>query len=179
MADTRAYLRIVAMNRHQVSEVLNRANRALAEDVGSERFVTLLLARLDPALCKLAYVNAGHPAAYILAADGRVKQLLKRSGPPLGIKLNTVYVDSGDIALEAGDLVFFLTDGIEEAMAPDNTLYGVDRALEVVRTCRDLPARDIVEALRASVLEFTGHAPQLDDLTAVVLKVLGTRTSTP
>jgi CheY-like chemotaxis protein len=68
MAETRAYLRILARNRYDVGEILARANRMLAEDVGFERFVTLILARLDPGSQSLIYVSAGHPAGYVFDA---------------------------------------------------------------------------------------------------------------
>jgi PAS domain S-box-containing protein len=45
MAETRAYLRILAGRREDVGEILTRANGVLAEDVGSERFVTSWIAQ--------------------------------------------------------------------------------------------------------------------------------------
>jgi len=172
MAETRAYLRIVALNRHCPSEVLTRANRVLAEDLGGERFVTVLLARLDPPARRLVYANAGHPPGHVLGPQGEIKCTLKRTGMPLGLQLDTIYADSQPVALEPGDLVVLLTDGIEEAMAPDDSVFSVERALEVVRANRHRAARDIVEAIYAAVRDFSQGAPQADDVTAVVVKVL-------
>src|SRR6266581_158591 len=61
MAETRAYLRTLAMNATDVGEIVTRANRVLAEDVDLERFVTLVLAKLDPGTESLVYTSAGHP----------------------------------------------------------------------------------------------------------------------
>jgi serine phosphatase RsbU (regulator of sigma subunit) len=44
--------------------------------------------------------------------------------------------------------------------------------LETVRANRDRPASEIVVALYNAARAFAGGATQLDDLTAVVLKVL-------
>jgi PAS domain S-box-containing protein len=172
MAETRAYLRIVALNRHSAGEVLTRANRVLAEDLGGERFVTVLLARLDPSARRLVYANAGHPPGHVLGPQGEIKFTLKRTGMPLGLQSDTVYADSQPVVLQPGDLVVFLTDGIEEAMAPDDRTFGVEKALDVVRANRHRPARDIVQALYAAVRDFSQGAPQSDDVTAVILKVL-------
>lgn len=68
MAETRAYLRILARNREDVGEILTRANRVLAEDIGYERFITMLLVSLDPQSRTFTYANAGHPAGYVLGA---------------------------------------------------------------------------------------------------------------
>jgi len=171
MAETRAYLRIVGRNREDAGEILTRANRVLAEDVGYERFVTVLLVCLDPQRRMLAYANAGHPAGYVLDASGAVKSQLRRTGLPLGIKPDTEYPAASELALAVGDLVVLLTDGIDEAVGPDDCLFGVERALEVIRANRSKTAREIVEALFAAVRDFSRELPQLDDATVVVVKV--------
>ncbi len=173
MAETRAYLRIVALNREHVSDVLNRANRVLAEDLGNERFVTVLLARLDPADRTLVYANAGHPPGYVLDAAGEVKHLLKRGGVPLGVRPDTIYPESEPVSLEPGHTVVLLTDGFEETMSPDNEFFGTERVLATLRAHRHRSAQEIVEALHAAVRAFAQGAAQLDDLTTVVVKVLG------
>src|SRR5438552_2909288 len=75
MAETRAYLRTMAVNATDVGETLTRINGVLAEDVDVEGFVTLLLAKLDPQSQSLVYTSAGHPTGYVLGAAGEVKTL--------------------------------------------------------------------------------------------------------
>src|SRR5678815_321118 len=65
MAETRAYLRILARNRENPAEILYRTNLVLAEDVGSERYVTLTLLQLDARAKTVSYANAGHIPGYI------------------------------------------------------------------------------------------------------------------
>jgi len=67
--------------------------------------------------------------------------------------------------------VLLLTDGIEEAMSPDDTFFGVDPILDVVRAHSERTASEIVEALYRAVRDFSQGLPQLDDLTVVVVKV--------
>jgi PAS domain S-box-containing protein len=172
MAETRAYLRILALNREDVGEILTRANHVLAEDVGYERFVTVLLVALDPRKRSLIYGSAGHPAGYLLDGSGRVKSELKRTGVPLGIKPDTIYPPGTEITLASGDMVALLTDGIDEAMSPDQRIFGTERALEIIRSNAGRSAQEIVEALFAGVRAFSENTPQLDDATAVVIKVL-------
>ena len=172
MAETRAYLRVLAGRREDVGEILTRANGVLAEDVGSERFVTLFIARLDPERKSISYASAGHPAGYVLDAGGKVKSVLPRTGIPLGMRPQTEYQASAEMFLAKGDAVLLLTDGIEECLAPDGTLFGIERALEVVREQRKLPAQQIVEELYQAVRKFSGGTAQIDDITALVVKVL-------
>lgn len=172
MAETRAYLRVLTGRREDVGEILTRANVVLAEDVGAERFVTLFMARLDPAKRLFAYASAGHPAGYIINAESNVKATLPRTGVPLGIRPDTQYLSSPEMLLERGDLIVVITDGIEETMGSDNSLFGIDRVLDVIRANRNRQAREIVEALYQSVRQFARNAPQADDVTAIVIKVL-------
>jgi len=172
MAETRAYLRVLTGRREDVGEILTRANGVLAEDVGAERFVTLFMARLDARERALIYASGGHPPGYILDAAGKVKRTLPRTGVPLGIHPDTKYLPAPEIKLERGDLLLALTDGLEEAVAPDDTLFGIDRVLGVVRTHQSEPAHQIVHALYEASRRFSQDTPQSDDVTAIVMKVL-------
>jgi sigma-B regulation protein RsbU (phosphoserine phosphatase) len=172
MAETRAYLRILGLNRAEVGDILTRANRALADDVGAERFVTMLLARLDAAERKLTYASAGHPPGYIVGADGQVRKHLRRTGIPLGRKPDTVYQAPESTLLMTGDIVFLPTDGIEEAISRDDEFFGTDRTLEVIRANRKLSAAEMVHVLHQAIREFCRGEEQQDDFTAIVLKVL-------
>ena len=171
MAETRAYLRMLTRNRDEVGEILVRANRMLAEDVGFERFVTLILGKLDARSQSLTYASAGHPSCYVLDASGNVKAVLKRTGIPLGIQPNVDYAAAPAIPLLPGDYVLLLTDGFEEAISPENTIFGVQRVLDVARAHSDKTAGATVEALYSAVRDFSQNEPQLDDLTVVVIKV--------
>jgi len=64
-----------------------------------------------------------------------------------------------------------LTDGILEAIAPSGSLFGIERTLEVVCANRHRAANEIVEAVAREVDEFTQFQRQLDDMTAIVIKV--------
>jgi PAS domain S-box-containing protein len=172
MAETRAYLRVLAGRREDVGEILTRTNGILSGDLGGEQFVTLFLGRLDPATRKLVYVSAGHPAGYVLGADGAVKHKLRRTGIALGLGPDTTYAAAPEIELARGDLLLLVTDGLAEAQGPDESLFGTERILDTVRARQNRPAREIVEALYQAVREFSQHQPQMDDVTAKVVKVL-------
>jgi len=172
MAETRAYLRALAQSHEAVNTILTAANHVLADDIGSERFITMVLVALDPERRTLTYVNAGHPPAYVLDRHGVIRTRLGRSGVPLGIKPDVPYPATGDVALESGDTLLVFTDGIEEAMRMDDTMFGEERALDVIRHHLGQPAQVMVEALYRAVMEFAGDTPQLDDATAVIVRVL-------
>ena len=173
MAETRAYLRTIVKSDPDLGKILTRANKMLADDIDFERYVTLMLVKLDARAKNLTYINAGHPTAYVLNEAGEVKALLKRTGAPLGVQQDTPYAAATAIDLSPGDLVLIPTDGMEEAISPNNELFGTDRLLDVAREHRNESAREILDALFSSVRDFSKDQPQSDDLTVVVIKVSG------
>lgn len=172
MAETRAYLRTLALNAADVGDILTRANRVLSGDVDIERFVTMLLAGIDPVSRTLVYASAGHPDGYLLDSAGRVKSILKRTGVPLGVRPGSTYPRAGAIELSEGDILLLLTDGIEETLSPGNQFFGADRILDTVRAHSRADARTILDRLFEAVREFSRDQPPVDDLTAVVVKFL-------
>src|SRR5205823_5440629 len=121
---------------------------------------------------RLDYASAGHPATCVLDTDGRLKAFLKRTGPPLGRKPEQPYANGTPVVLAPGDIVLFLTDGLDEAVNPKGTeCFGIERALDVLRAEGHRPAADLANSLCDEVRRFGGPGPQQDDLTVVVLKV--------
>jgi serine phosphatase RsbU (regulator of sigma subunit) len=171
MAATRAYLRALAMTRARFADVLGIVNRVLADDVGGDHFVTLLLARLDPGAHSLVYTSAGHMTGYILDRSGDVRSELPSTSIPLGIDAAGEFPPAPPVTLRPGDLVFFYTDGVVEASAPDGSLFGIERTLDVVRSTRGESACDIVRALERISRQFAQQGKRHDDFTAIVIKV--------
>jgi len=171
MASTQAFLRSVAPTSSDISGILAQANRFLAREVEEDRFVTLLFVRLDPQRRSLQYANAGHPAGYVLDAAGAVKARLESTGFPLAILPETEFPLGDPVALQPGDILLLLTDGVSEASSPAGESFGDQRALQFVCAQRDQPAQAIVEGLCRAVREFSGRPHPADDITAVVVKV--------
>jgi serine phosphatase RsbU (regulator of sigma subunit) len=171
MAETRAYLRALMLTRTDVGQILGLANQALCFDTSDGRFVTLLLAGLDPASGDLVYTSAGHPTGYILDSDGNVKHELWSTGIPLGVETDATFPPEPSMHLEPGDLAVFITDGIFEAFQKDGARFGTPRVLDSIRAHRTLPAEQIIRALYADVRAFQSGA-QNDDVTAVIIKRL-------
>jgi len=172
MASTRAYMRAFAQTHSDLGELLGLVNRVLSTDMEDERFVTIALARFDSRTRSLVYASAGHPTGYVLDASGQVRVCLPSTGQPLGIALHESFSESPMILLRSGECVILVSDGLTEASAPDGTAFGWKRAVNIVRCYRRDPAARIVANLYHAVRAFSQNAPQLDDITAVIIKVI-------
>jgi sigma-B regulation protein RsbU (phosphoserine phosphatase) len=172
MAEPRAYVRIVALNREDVGKILTRANAALSDDIGDERYVTMFLGRLDAETKTLHYCSAGHPPALIIAPDGKVRAKLKRTNIPLGIRRETEYQAAAAVQLQKDDVVVLLTDGAGEATNKAGDFFELEGVTQVIHEHRNRPAAEIVQALYDRVRAYSANPAELDDVTAIVIKVL-------
>jgi PAS domain S-box-containing protein len=173
MASTHAFVRAFGEADGDIAGILAQANRALHRMTDADRFVTLLLAELDPVSRVLSYVNAGHPTGYVLDGKGDVRCTLESVGIPLAILPEFDYPKRPPISLQTGDLVLLLTDGLLEAESPSGEPFGAERVLSVVRSCRGEPAARVIRSLHTAVCRFAGNDHLPDDLTAIVVRVLG------
>jgi PAS domain S-box-containing protein len=170
MAETRAYLRSLSKTSSDLAQILGRLNRLLCQDTEDERFVTLIVTLLDPARRSITHSSAGHIHGYVLDRAGAVRHVLCATGTPLGIFGQAEFPSSPEIPLTSGDLLLLLTDGAAEARDTAGAFFETERVLRVVAEARERSAAQIVGSLRAAIEEFSGGAPQADDITVVVCK---------
>ncbi len=169
MADVCRLVRMLSKQHMDLSTILTAANRALAEDMDSDFFVTLFMARLDPAARSLSYAAAGHDG-YLLDSNGRFRNLGSTS-LPLGVVENTVVPYGETIALEPGQSMILFTDGFSDVIAPNGKMFGSQQVLEFVRNHRARSAREILDGLYAALQDYCRPNSHHDDGTAVILKV--------
>lgn len=171
MAETRAYLRSLARTTSDLAEILKQLNAFLCDDTEDERFVTLMLVRLDPARRSFVYTSAGHVPGYLTDDSGSVKTILDSTSMPLGIFPETEFTSSQEQMLVEGDLLLMMTDGMTEFQNSEDEFFGEKRALQVVAGERRKDAQQIVTELYKAVRDFGSASPPIDDITAVVAKV--------
>lgn len=168
MAEVHAAIRSLLLTRIDLGEILTLTNRLVCEDTEDEQFITVFLGCLDPHERTFVYASAGHQG-FLLDSSGTMTKL-DSTGLPLGIDPVAVIECAPRLHFDDGAFVLLFTDGIFEAMDHGGRLFGIERALEIVRANRHRPAAKIVESLCQTVRAFTENGCQTDDITAVVVK---------
>ena len=169
MASVQASLR--AFFRHGRSGIASAAeelNHHLHRNTEDNRYMTAILARLEPSTGRLDYLNAGHVQPVLVRADGSVERL-DRGSTVLGL-FPDIDTEVGTCELAPGDLVALFTDGLSEAEDPAGGLFDDARIVDALIAARSLSARDICGDLLSRARAFSGPNPLRDDLTLVVLK---------
>ena len=146
----------------------SRLNSLIYRNTASDRFITFFYAQLDGAKRRLAYVNAGHNAPFVVRSDGSHERL-REGGAVLGVFATRNY-EMGSAQLSPGDRVILFTDGVTEACNLAGEEFGEARLLRLLEDQRTLSADELQAKILAVVAEFSGGLWQ-DDATLLVLAV--------
>jgi len=149
-------------------KTISAVNRYLADNIPSNRFVTLFYAELDPESGAVSFLNAGHNPPLIVHAAGTVEQLAS-GGLPLGIKADAEYRE-GRTHLQMGDVLVIYSDGVTEAASPSGEEFGPTRLYEVVSRNVDASAAGIRDRIESALTKFSQGTQAADDITLVIVK---------
>ncbi|MBC8077258.1 MAG: PP2C family protein-serine/threonine phosphatase [Chloroflexales bacterium] len=149
--------------------LLNACNLTLAPRMQQSRQNTAFLSVVfDSARHQAAVANAGlvSPLLWRNGAVGYVESF----GLPLGATSQARYSQQL-VALQPGDCMLLLSDGIVEAMNVAGELWGFERLEASFAAHGGGAPHEVVEALVDAVRAFMADAPQHDDMTLVAIQV--------
>lgn len=158
------------------SKVLAEVNEVFYENAPRNVFVSLLYAIFDLQERTLTFARAGHNPLLVRKSKAGEMESLNPPGLAIGMEKGSLFskiIKDRSVTIETGDILIFYTDGITEAMNPRGDEFGEDRLYEIIHQFGDRSAREILEQVRQTVFGFTASAPQHDDFTLVVVKVVG------
>ena len=130
-------------------------------------YATLFVGILNPTTRELRYVNAGHNPQYILRR-AKALERMSSSGLPVGLLAGRGYAETR-VQLEAGDLLFFYTDGCVEAENEAGEMFGAESLESLLVSAID--ADDLLARVETVLTEYRGKREPFDDATMMVVKV--------
>ncbi len=149
-------------------ELVRLLNRHISASTAPNKFITLLLAELDPSTGEVCYVNAGHNPGLVIRGDGSVGEL-SSGGLPLGLFGESSY-EGGRLHLEPGDLLCVYSDGLTECESPTDEEFGVSRMIDLLRSSSDRSLSEVIGTVDKAVTDFAQGLDQGDDQTLVLLR---------
>jgi sigma-B regulation protein RsbU (phosphoserine phosphatase) len=142
-------------------------NRFLCEHAEVGRYATMFFGILSRD-GRLDYINAGHPLPLLLRR-GEVTAPFIEGTFPVGLIPQTDYVTSR-AELQPDDTLILFSDGVTEAMDPDEQMFGVSRLCGVLAGQQDAPLDHLQKAILESVQNFTRGTSQRDDITLLLVR---------
>ncbi len=169
MALSRTLIRTYAIEyEFDPDTVFFAANGRILKDARARLFVTAFFGILDQETGVMKFSNAGHNPPYLLRAQSGEVESLGVTGMPIGIDEQAIW-EQDEIQLEKGDALILYTDGVPDTLNESGDFFEVENMLEIARSNMGNPAFEIQAAIIDQVHQFMGAAPQVDDITLIVL----------
>ena len=152
--------------------VFETVNNQLCENNEAGMFVTAFLGILELPTGRFTYVNAGHNPP-LAALGGRPYDWLpSKRGFVLAGMENMSYRQQ-EIVLRPGDRVFLYTDGVTEALNPENALYSETRLQAFFNgaALEGKPLEEQLALLHRDIAGFAAGAEQADDITMLLIQI--------
>ena len=139
----------------------------IAQEHGDQgMFATLCLGIINPETGELAYVNAGHLPLLIIGESG-VRASLNVTGPSVGMAPGLKF-RSAVARIEPGEVLLGYTDGVTEALSPDDALYTKERFSAFLEKPFS-SALELIEGVKTDLFSHVKNAPQSDDITMIAV----------
>ena len=156
------------------ARVFNHVNRFLCDHTEVGRYATVFFGLLDND-GHLEFINAGHPSPFLIRR-GAAEEAFTEGSFPVGLVPEAQYT-AARLKLEPGDTLVLFTDGVTEAMDPDDQLFGVPRLKQVLTGQMQCPLEHLQKCVLEAVENFTRGARQADDLTLLIVRYRATAAS--
>jgi serine phosphatase RsbU (regulator of sigma subunit) len=170
MALSRTLIRTYASEyQFEPDTVFFAANRRILQDARARLYVTAFFGVLNTETGKFTYSNAGHNPPYLLRADGITVEPLGVTGMPIGIEDEAIW-EQREVQLNPGDVLLLYTDGIPDAVNEEGEFFEVETFIDVAQLHATAPAHEIQAAVIEQLQQFVGDAPQVDDITLMILR---------
>jgi phosphoserine phosphatase RsbU/P len=139
----------------------------IAQEHGDQgMFATLCLAIINLETGEMAYVNAGHLPLLIIGESG-VRASLNVTGPSVGMAPGLKF-RSAVARIEPGEVLLGYTDGVTEALSPDEALYTQQRFFAFLENPFS-SALELIEGVKTDLFSHVKNAPQSDDITMIAV----------
>lgn len=163
MGRLRDVLRAYATDGLGPAETLARLNRMSCRE-GEDVFATLVYGVVSPSRDCLRMASAGHPPPLLRGPDGTVTRLEGGRSLPIGASADAVYQEAA-VAIEAGSLLLFYTDGLVERRS-ESIDTGIDRLAAHIADS-SAPVADVAD----SIIGTLADADHTDDVVLVAVAV--------
>ena len=170
MANLQAMLQALAPLEISLADATARINDIIHKNTPSDKFITFFWASYHPEQKQLTFVNAGHNPPLLFRKGESDPIELEDGGLLLGAMPTMAPYEEGTQTMEAGDLVVSFTDGVSEAMSPDEEEYGEERLIQCIQKNLSKPPEEILTAITDDVDRFT-EGVQFDDVTLLILRI--------
>ncbi|MGE5255879.1 MAG: SpoIIE family protein phosphatase [Hyphomicrobiales bacterium] len=173
MASIQALLRALVPLNTSPAQVMSQVHKLFIHNIRFDTFVTFFLGSFDSSTKTFAFCNAGHQPPLVLRNSRTHKNsvdMLLPTGAAIGLIEEAEFAEK-TMQLQTEDLLVLYTDGVTEAVNPQNHEFGRERLAALSRQPDSMPAKHVVQEIRKGLGKFSDGKPFADDITIVACRI--------
>ena len=170
MSNFQAALRTLLRSNADLETLIHQLNFTLFDLTKGERFITFFLGEYEFASGNLRYVNAGHNPPVLCSSETEVTEFLEAGTTILGAFEALPFLEVGKREGLKGFTLHLFTDGLTEAMNPEEEEYGEQRFKELAEKNKEQNPAEFHQEFRLEIDRFSKKVPFHDDLTLLSLR---------
>jgi len=167
IAELRTLLRTTTFYSSDPADAVRHVNSHLLGSSLEGISAPIFLALFDRVSGTITYVNAGHPAPFIVHPQAGVTPLGQPGGSPLGSHLAGFQECEATIPPDAAIVV--CSEGVTTAKSPQGDEFGDRHLMRILKTMAGRSAKKMADSVTAAVRDFQESLAQQDDITTFVL----------
>ncbi|MEO8380317.1 MAG: PP2C family protein-serine/threonine phosphatase [Acidobacteriota bacterium] len=151
------------------TSLFERLNQLVYRSTERRAFMTLAFTIFDLERGTIRHTNAGHLYPYLLRNGGTAPISIECPSLPLGVR-ETMSTRTVEVALQEGDAIVYLSDGIVEAQDQHGDPLGFDQLESLLGLQQDRSPSALRDVILDAVARHSGTRPADDDRTVMVLR---------
>jgi sigma-B regulation protein RsbU (phosphoserine phosphatase) len=170
MSNFQAALRTLLRSNADLETLIHQLNFTLFDLTKGERFITFFLGEYEFASGNLRYVNAGHNPPVLCSSEAEATEFLEAGTTILGAFESLPFLEVGKRDGLKEFTLHLFTDGLTEAMNPEEEEYGEQRFKELAEKNKEQNPAEFHQEFRLAIDKFAKKTPFHDDLTLLSLR---------
>lgn len=164
----------LAETRTSPIQIMGMLNDLISRRLREGDFITVVIALFDLEERSVSITRAGHnwPLYYDSAAQDITE--IKPKGVSIGLVENTDFTDGLEeykIFLKKGDFILLYTDGVTEAVNPQNRMFDISSLKTAIEESAHESSNKIIDHINLRLKSFIKSDDLQDDATMVAIKI--------
>jgi sigma-B regulation protein RsbU (phosphoserine phosphatase) len=148
---------------------IKKLNDYLVKTFEAEKFITALFLELDERKKVVRIFDMGHSHIFLIR-NGKIHQIhIDKGNLPLGI-MPGISPNVSKLPVQAGDLLFLITDGLIEQENKDGEIYDIQKAAKILLSNSTAPVENLLDLILRDFRKFREDQILNDDVSMTLLR---------
>jgi len=170
----RAVVRSISADIEDPAKIMEALNTIITHTLSRlNYFATIVLWQVNTRDGSTKLVSAGHPPVMLYDAEEKSVSLIDNTGPMIGLFEEADY-EVKEVFMKPDDMLIVYTDGLFEAMSPENKLFGTKNLSQSFESAiiedKLTKPNDIIHSVLGTVYQYTDYMMLEDDVTVLCVK---------